>query len=265
MGENSQEWTKGTVRVAGTDLAIIKGGTGRPLLVLHEEMGHPGWLHWHSAMSQTHTLHIPIHPGFGQFPRVEWVSGVRDLASFYSRLLRDIALGPIDVIGISLGGWIAAEMAASCAHQFRRMVLVAPTGIKPSEGEIKDLFMMTARSYLNASVHDPDNTPEFAGLYGGEATPEQYEAWEDARAESARLAWKPFMHNPSLGPMLEGVSGLPTLLVWGEEDKIVPINAGHIYNRSIAGSELATLEGCGHRPEIEKSQEFIDRVQKFLA
>ena len=72
------------------------------------------------------------------------------------------------------------------------------------------------------------------------------------------------MHNPSLGPMLEGVSGLPTLLVWGGEDKIVPINAGHIYNRAIAGSELATFEGCGHRPEIEKSDEFIARVQGFL-
>ena len=135
----------------------------------------------------------------------------------------------------------------------------------PAEGEIKDMFMMTARAYLNASVQDAASTPEFAGLYGGEETPEQYEAWEDARAESARLAWKPFMHNPSLGPMLEGITGLPTLLVWGSEDKIVPINAGQIYNESIAGSELASLKGCGHRPEIENSQEFIDRVQIFLA
>ena len=265
MGTNSHDWTEGTVHVAGTDLAIIKGGTGSPLLVLHEELGHAGWLSWHAALAQNHTLLIPIHPGFGQLPRVEWVSGVRDLASFYSRVLSDMALGPIDVIGVSLGGWIAAEMAASCAHQFRRMVLVAPTGIRPSEGEIMDLFIVTARTYLNASVHDPEGTPEFATLYGGEATPEQFEAWEDARAESARLAWKPYMHNPSLGPMLEGVSGLPTLLVWGQEDKVVPINAGHIYNRSIAGSELATFEGCGHRPEIEQSQAFINRVQRFLA
>lgn len=265
MADSSQEWTEETVHVAGNDLAIIKGGTGKPLLVLHEELGNPGWLHWQTAMSQTHTLHMPIHPGFGQLPRVEWVDGVRDLASFYSRVLRDMNLGPIDVIGISLGGWIAAEMAASCAHQFSRMVLVAPTGIRPAEGEIKDLFVMTARAYLDASVHDSANTPEFTTLYGGEATAEQFEAWEDARAESARLAWKPYMHNPSLGPMLEGISGLPTLLVWGAEDKIVPINAGHIYNRSIAGSELTTLEGCGHRPEIEKSQEFINRVQSFLA
>ena len=265
MGQSTQEWTEVTVPVAGTDLAMIKGGTGSPLLVLHDELGFTGWLQWHSALAKSHTLHIPIHPGFGQLPRLDWISGVRDLASFYSRLLKHLDLGPIDVIGMSLGGWIAAEMAASCAHQFRSMILVAPTGIRPTDGEIKDMFMVTARSYLNASVRDPANTPEFAGLYGGEATPEQFEAWEDARAEAARLAWKPYMYNPSLGPMLEGVSGLPTLLVWGTEDKIVPINAGHIYNKAIAGSELASLKGCGHRPEIEKSGEFVDRVQSFLA
>ena len=265
MGENSHKETKVTVPVAGNDVAVIKGGTGKPLLVLHEELGYAGWLHWHAAMSETATLHIPIHPGFSELPRVDWVSGVRDLASFYSRMLKEMALGPIDVIGFSLGGWIAAEMAVSCSHQFRRMVLVAPTGIRPKEGEIKDLFMMTARAYLDASVHDAASTPEFATLYGGESTPEQFEAWEDARAEAARLAWKPYMHNPSLRPMLEGVSDLPTLLVWGTEDKIVPINAGHIYNQAIPGSELATFQGCGHRPEIEKSQEFIERVQKFLA
>lgn len=265
MGENLQQGTQGTVHVGGTGLTVIKGGTGRALLVLHEELGYPGWLGWQSALAQTHTLHIPIHPGFGQLPRVGWVSNVRDLAGFYSRLLRNMALGPVDVIGFSLGGWIAAEMAANHAQQFRRMVLVAPAGIRPGSGEIMDMFVVTARAYLNASVHDPANTPEFARLYGGDATPEQFEAWEDARAEAARLAWQPYMHNPSLGPLLEGISGLPTLLVWGREDKIVPISAGHIYNRSIVGSELATFEGCGHRPEIEKPREFIDRVQGFLA
>jgi pimeloyl-ACP methyl ester carboxylesterase len=265
MAENSNTGALATLSVAGNEIAVVKGGTGRPLLVLHDELGYAGWLKWHTAMSQTHELHIPIHPGFGDAPRVEWVMGVRDLASFYSRMLSELDLGPVDVIGFSLGGWIAAEMAAGCSHQFRRMVLVAPTGVRPAEGEIRDLFMMTARAYLDASVHDAASTPEFASLYGGEATAEQFEAWEDARTEAAKLAWKPYMHNPSLGPMLEGVSGLPTLLVWGVEDKIVPINAGRIYNRAISGSELAALEGCGHRPEIEKTGEFVERVQKFLA
>jgi pimeloyl-ACP methyl ester carboxylesterase len=264
MSGNSTEWTENTVHVAGTDLVFIRGGTGTPLLVLHEELGHPGWLRWHSALAQKHALHIPIHPGYGNSPRVEWISGVRDLAGFYSRVLRDTGLAPIDVVGVSLGGWIAAEMAAANPQQFRRMVLVAPTGVRPTEGEIMDMFIVTARTYLDASVHDPENAPEFSTLYGGETTPEQFEAWEDSRTEASRLAWRPYMHNPSLSHLLEGVADLPTLLVWGREDRIVPFSAGHVYNKSIAGSELAMFEECGHRPEIEKYQEFIDRVQDFL-
>jgi len=264
MEGNSQAWTEGTVRVAGADLVFIKGGTGRPLLVLHGELGHPGWLGWHSALASNHTLHIPLHPNFGRSLRIEWVTHIRDLACCYSRMLRERGLSPIDVIGFSLGGWIAAEMAVNNAQQFRRMVLVAPAGIRPPEGDIMDTFLVTARAYVDASVHNATNTPEFASLYGGDATPEQFEAWEDARAEIARLAWQPYMYNPSLGPLLEGISDLPTLVIWGKEDKIVPVSAGQVYNRSIMGSELAIFEECGHRPEIEKLQEFVNRVQSFL-
>src|SRR5919198_5622178 len=265
MTGNAQAWRESIVHVASTDLTFIKGGTGRPLLVLHEELGHPGWLRWHAALAQSHTLHIPLHPGFGTSPRVEWVSSVRDLACFYARVLQDMGLSPIDVIGFSLGGWIAAEMAANCAQQFRRMVLVAPTGIGPPQGDIMDLFTVTARAYLDESVHDAQSTPEFAKLYGGEQTPEQFEAWEDARAETPRLAWQPYMHNPSLGPLLEGIDKLPTLLIWGRQDQVVPLSAGQAYQNAIAGSELVVLENCGHRPEIEKTAEFIEHIERFLA
>ena len=176
MPSNPAEWSENTIQVAGTDLTFIKGGTGRPLLVLHEELGHAGVMQWHTALAESHTLHVPLHPGFGKSPRVEWISNVRDLASFDSQVLRDMALGPVDVIGFSLGGWVAAEMAAGCSHQFRRMVLVAPFGIRPPEGEIMDMFIVPAKAYLDASVKDPANTPEFSLLYGGDPTPEQYEA-----------------------------------------------------------------------------------------
>ena len=265
MTASSDGCAESIINVGGTAVSLLRGGSGRPLLVLHEELGHPGWLTWHSEMSQDHSLLIPVHPGFGALPRAEWISGVRDLAGFYSRMLRSLCLGPVDVIGFSLGGWIAAEMAAADAGLFRRLALVAPTGVKPGEGEILDLFIVTARAYLDASVHDPSGTPEFASLYGGEETTDQFEAWEDARAESARLAWKPYMHNPSLPHLLEGVQGLPTLIFWGREDRIVPLSAGHDYNRAIEGSELLVLDGCGHRPEIERTHEFVNRLRSFLA
>jgi pimeloyl-ACP methyl ester carboxylesterase len=265
MAENTQEWREETVRVAGADLTIVRGGSGSPLLVLHEELGFPGWLRWNSELARNHTLMIPLHPGFGKTPRVEWVRGVRDLAGFYARVLRERSLAPVDVIGFSFGGWIAAEMAACDAKQFRRVVLVAPTGIRPPQGDIMDAFTVTARAYLDASVHDIAHTPEFAKLFGGEQSPEQFEAWEDARAETARVAWQPYMFNPSLEPLLEGVVGLPTLIMWGKQDKVVPVSAAHAFNKAIAGSDLVLLDNCGHRPEVEQTATFVERVQRFLA
>lgn len=261
-----QQWHQETIKCDGTDLAVIKGGAGRPLLVLHEEMGHPGWLKWHTEMARDHSLIIPLHPGFGVTPRADWIWNIRDLAGFYARLIREQKLDPVDVIGFSLGGWVAAEMAANNQGQFRRMALVGPVGIRPPEGqgEILDIFQLMAPAELAATVLDPENTPEFDQLYGG-IGPAAFELWEDARAETARLAWVPYLHNPSLPHLLGVIDKLPTLLVWGREDQVSPLSAGELYKKSIAGSKLVTFDHCGHRPEIEKNAEFLREVKGFLS
>ena len=89
------------------------------------------------------------------------------------------------------------------------------------------------------------------------------EALEVARDESCRLTWKPYMHDPSL-PYLLRRKMPPTLVVWGREDAIVPVNAGEIYQESIRGSRLVVLDGCGHRPEIEQRERFVRLVEDFL-
>jgi pimeloyl-ACP methyl ester carboxylesterase len=264
MAEDGHVWRSETVRVSGTELTLLKGGTGPPLLILHEELGYPGWLNWNHALAQTHSLLTPLHPGFGTTVAPEWIRSARDLAGFYSIFLNDQKLAPIDVIGFSFGGWIAAEMAAANPAQFRRMVLVAPCGIKPSQGEITDIFQLMAPDQLQGSVFDPNNTPEFNQLYGG-MRPEAFELMEQARAQTARLAWQPFLHNPSLPNLLEVVSAVPTLLIWGAQDAMVPLAAAEDYRRAIRGSKVVVFKQCGHRPEIEKAAEFIREAQNFLA
>jgi pimeloyl-ACP methyl ester carboxylesterase len=261
------EWTEEVTHVAGSDLAIIRGGQGKPLLVLHEELGHPGWLSWHAALAKEHTLIIPIQPGLGKSAKIDWIRNIHELAMWYSWVLREMNLAPIDVIGFSTGAWTAAEMATTNSKQLRKMVLVAPAGIKPSEGEIMDTFSVTARTSLNASVYDADATPEFAKLYGGERTPEQFEAFEDARTENARLTWEPIMSSPTLPYLLEGVSGLPTQIIWGREDAVVPVSACEAYRKALKNTDVKVtiFDQCGHRPEIEKSAEFIKLVREFLA
>jgi pimeloyl-ACP methyl ester carboxylesterase len=155
-------------------------------------------------------------------------------------------------------------MAANDPALFSKMVLVAAAGVRPPEGEILDLFLLTGQAYLRASVLDPERTPEFAALYGADQTPEQFEAWEECRAETARVAWQPYMYNPSLPHLLGGVRDVPTLIVWGEEDRVVPRSAAEVYRRAIRGSKLVLLPECNHRPEIEKREEFTRELTSFL-
>ena len=127
-------WKEEKLQVGDAELTVIQGGSGSPLIVLHEELGHPGITRWHEEMARDHTVMIPLLPGFGRSPRVEWVRDVRDMAGLYGHILREHKLAPANIIGFSLGGWIAAEMAACNAAQLRRLVLVAPFGPARSPG-----------------------------------------------------------------------------------------------------------------------------------
>lgn len=257
------DWHERRVTTGGAELVVRSAGRGRPLLVLHEELGDPGSLAWQADLAAERELLLPLHPGFGRTPRLEWVAGMRDLACFYAGWLRGEGLAPVEVVGISFGGWLAAEMMANDPSLFSRAILVAPPGIRPATGEIFDLFTVTAAKYVQASVVDR-RAPELPSLFGGTRTPEQFEAWEDARAQVARLAWQPYLYNPSLPRLLELMPAPPTLLVWGRADPIVPLAVGEAYARAIAGARLVVLDGCGHRPEIERREAFVGEVRDFL-
>lgn len=253
-----------SAQVGSDTVKYLEGGDGAPLLVLHGELGFPGWTDAYEQLSKNHKLIIPLHPGFGVGDRIDWIMNIRDQACFYSRFLQEASLTPVDVLGFSLGGWIAAEMAVNNAAQFSHMALVAPFGVRPPSGEIRDLFATPTQNYLDASVADPVGAPELSRLYG-EPGPKQYEMWEDARAEAARLAWAPYMFNPSLPRLLEGIRGLPTLVIWGREDKIVPVSTADVFVKAIKGAQLELLDKCGHMPEIEKKDAFLARLNTFLA
>jgi pimeloyl-ACP methyl ester carboxylesterase len=265
MTTSAETWTEEIVEVGGTSLQLVKGGTGEPLLLLHDELGHPGWLRFHERLAQHYTLYIPSHPGFGKSPPLEWITNIRDLAGWYMDALDDLALGRTHVIGLSLGGWLAAEMATMCPEPFKRLVLVGAMGIKPPSGQIYDIFLEVTKEFLTASYLDPAKTPEFPRLCPETPTPEQVEVWETAREEACRLGWRPYMHDPSLPHLLRRLKKLPTLITWGRQDAIVPVSAAEVYQRSIPGARLAVIEQCGHHPEIEQTEEWVRLVQTFLS
>jgi pimeloyl-ACP methyl ester carboxylesterase len=258
----SVTFTERTVEVIGAEVTLLEAGEGPPLIVFHEELGHPGLLAWHEAAARTHRVIVPIQPGF-RTPRLPWMRSVRDLAVFYGFLMRQEGLVGAAAIGFSFGGWVAAEMAVQDPALFSHLALVAPFGIKPKEGFIFDMFPITSLDYLRTTVADPDATPEFAKLYG-EPAPKQIEDWEDARTEIARIAWQPYMHDLSLPDLLRGLNGLKTLVLWGEADAVIPARTATLWAERIPDCRLRTFPGAGHRPETEATDAFVAAIKDFI-
>lgn len=264
MATTSVAWQDETREVAGAQLRVFQGGSGPPLVILHDELGHPGPLAFHDALAQSHTVYLPCHPGFGETEGLAWTNNVRDFAGWYLEALDDLGLDRVALMGYGLGGWMAAEMATMSPQQFSHLVVVGAPGLKPPTGEIFDMFLVVTRAYIAESFHDPDNNAQYQALYGGEPTPAQLDAWEYAREEASRLTWRPYMHYPGLAPLLHRLKRVPTLIVWGRDDKIVPVSAGEAYQAAIPGSHLVVLDACGHHPEMEQTDAFVQHVRTFL-
>ena len=251
-------------QAAGAELQILMGGSGDPLLVLHDEMGQPGWLQLHEELAKNYTVYAPSLPGFGVTDRLDWVMNMRDIATWTLWALEDIGLTNPNVVGFSLGGWLAAEMATQNPQAFRKMALAAPAGILPPTGEILDMFLIVSKQFIESGFHNPATATEFLAVCPDEPPAEQVEVWETAREEACRLNWRPYMHDRSLPHRLGRLKDLPSLIVWGREDAVVPPSAGEAYNSSIAGSRLVTLENCGHRSDVERSAELAALLREFF-
>jgi len=257
-------FTEECVEAADLRVQLRMGGKGEPLLVLHSELGVPGWLQAYEALTEYFTVYVPSLPGFGQSARPDWIVSVRDLAAWVTWFARDLQLPqPMYVLGFSMGGWVAAEIATVNASIFKKMVLIAPAGLKPEEGEIWDYFANSARGAFEQAFYNPAQASEYAQYYGKAWTPEEEEEVERNREMAARLLWKPYMRSHTLRALLRGVA-TPTLLVWGREDRIIPGNAAQLYQQAIQGSTTHTLDQCGHMPEVEKPAEFVHVVLDFL-
>ena len=202
-------FTEEFVNVGGAKIHLLKGGTGDPLLVLHGGEGATTWMRSAQALAERFTVYLPSHPGYGRSDRPDWLETMQDLASFYTWFLEKLGLDGIRAIGHSLGGWLAAEIAVSCHHVFSKLLLVDPAGIKPKEGEIADVFIISPAQVLELVFHDPKQVPDYDQFYGQPPTPEQQEIAESNREMTVRLSWKPYLHDPSLPGLLRGVA-IPT-------------------------------------------------------
>jgi pimeloyl-ACP methyl ester carboxylesterase len=255
--------TERTIRVGDIDVHTWVGGRGAPLLVLHGAGGNRGFTRWTRAVAEHFTVWAPTHPGFGASGDAEWMEGIDDLARFYLWFMDGAGLERPHLLGQSIGGWTAAEMATMSPGSIDRLILVDPVGLKPEAGEILDVFYHSPAELRDLMVCDPKTVPDWDELFGRTPTPAELAVATRNREMAARLTWKPYMHNPRLEQFLPRVAN-PTLIVWGRDDRIVPVECGEQYRRLMPNATLSVLERCGHLPPLEHPDAFARLILDFL-
>jgi pimeloyl-ACP methyl ester carboxylesterase len=248
------------ISVRGCNIALMRGGAGRPLLILHGASGMGSWLPYMTDLAARHDVIVPEHPGFGDSDTPDWLDTVADLASFYLDFLDRLDLRDVDLAGISLGGWIAAELAARNTNRLASLTLIGAAGIHVKGVEPIDTFLLSDEQRIRAMFHDQKRAEEMMARV---LKPELEDVNLKNRTTAAKLLWQPRSYNPHLHKWLHRID-VPTLLVWGDNDRLVPKEHALAYQRLIPNSKVAIIPDCGHLPQIEKPQEFIAALAGFL-
>jgi pimeloyl-ACP methyl ester carboxylesterase len=250
-----------TLRIAECSVNVMRGGKGPPLLFLHGAGGAGVWLPFMAALSEHYDVIVPDHPGFGRSDTPEWLDQLSDLAYFYLDFMRELDLDDVHLIGNSLGGWIAAEIAVRSTSRLRTLTLVGAAGIHVNGVPKGDMFIWTPEERVRNLFVDQRLAEQ---RLAQTMTEEQGDIAIKNELTTADLAWHPRFHDPQLRKWLHRID-VPTLIVWGDGDKLFPLAYGEAYQRMIKASRLAVVPACGHLPHVEKADTFVDLFKRFAA
>src|SRR3984893_5758029 len=251
----------GKIIVRGLELEIVHRGTGPLLLLLHGAGGVDPRAEFLDLLARHFELVAPSHPGFGNSPLPELFDSVDDLAYVYLDLLEEFDLREVILVGFSLGGWIAAEVAVRCAHRLSRLILVGPVGIKAGDREtrdIPDIFALAPDEVTRLVYHDPQK----AAVDYAVMSDEQLRIIARNRQSLALYSWEPYMHNPKLRYRL-GRLKLPTLLIRGASDGLISPQYLDAYRAAIAGARMEVIARAGHVPQIEQPRALVEQMLAF--
>jgi pimeloyl-ACP methyl ester carboxylesterase len=244
------------IEVRGTAIKTIRAGTGEPLLFLRGTDASDAWTPFLGALAENFDVIVPEHPGFGGRPVPPWLDTVSDLANFYLDLLDRLDLKRVHLAGTSLGGWIAANMAQRTCQRIASLTLVGAAGVRTPEAPAMDIFIAGEEAALRARFYDPVKADaNVASLL----TPET----EDIRLSNAitiaRVAWSPRLYDPHLMKWLHRITA-PTLVVWGEHDRVLPRAHADYYAASIPGARQLIIQECGHWVAHERPDKLASAI-----
>jgi len=248
-----------THTIAGCGVRVLRGGRGTPLLFLHGAAGGGMWLPFMDKLAERFEVIVPDHPGYGQSDRPEWLDELSDLAYFYLDFMKALDLDRVHLVGHSLGGWLAAEIAIRSTARLASLTLVSAAGLHINGVSKGDLFLWSPEERVRNLFVDQS----FADARLAQPmTDEAIDIALKNELATADLAWNPRFFHPQVRKWIHRID-VPTQIIWGDGDKIFPPRYAEEYNRLIRGSKLSVLS-CGHIPQVEKAGAFVDLLTRFV-
>jgi len=248
------------VDIRGTKVMVHRAGAGPTLLYLH---GFDGARPARAVMDRlAKSCHViaPEHPGFGASDTPAWLDTIHDLAYFYLDLLEAFDVKDAHLAGHNIGGWIALETAIRSIERIRTLTLIAPAGIHVKGVAKGDLFMRAPDVVLRSLFADETvATP----LLAHKPTVAEEDILIKNRFAVARVGWHPPLFDPHLAKWLHRIA-VPAHIVWGDTDRLFPIDYAHAFHRLIPGSRVSVIPACGHAAHIEKPDALAAAIAAFV-
>lgn len=246
--------------IAGCRTRIQRAGKGTPVIFLHGAGGAQNWLPFMDRLSDQYDLIVPEHPGFGGSDTPEWLDNIGDLALFYLDFIAALGLDKAHLVGTSLGGWVAAELAVRNTTSVRSLTLVAPAGLRVKGVPMADVFMLSPEDTQKHLFFDPALAQ---AALARPVTDADIDIAMKNRLALAKLAWEPRLFNPHLRKWMHRIDR-PTLVLWGREDRIIPSRYAEEFAGLIKGARVEIFDQCGHVPQVEKQDAFVQSLTRFL-
>jgi len=247
--------------VGTVEVTLTERGPGHTFLLLHGGGGPQTVAGFADLLAGTREARVitPIHPGFAGTSRPDALANVRDLATLYVGLLDELDLFDVTVVGNSIGGWIAAEMALVGSKRVSGAVLVDAGGIEVPGHPAADFFSLTMDQVAQLAYYNPDKF-----RIDPSALPPAAQAVMAANRAALAVYGGTSMTDPGLLARLAEVA-VPVLVVWGEADQMTDQEYGRAYAAAIPGAQFLLLRGTGHLPQIETPDQLLPVVWDFAA
>ncbi len=245
--------------VEGAQINIVRGGSGAPLLFLHGANGGGRWLPFMDKLAEKFDVIAPEHPGFGRSDTPDWLDTVKDLGHFYAAFMEKLGLRDVTLVGTSLGGWIAAETTLRDASRLRSLTLAAAAGLRIKGTPKANIFLWPAEELTRNLFHDQSIAERILGM---DVSVEDRNAGLKNALMTAKLGWSPRLYDPDLEKWIHRIK-TPTQILWGRQDKIIPVAYADHFAEMIPGAKVRVFEDCGHLPHVEKTSDYVSEIIAF--